>query len=401
MNFNFDKSNAGEATIGSLEDLLGGVSNEPATPDEKRQQAEEALGLTSVGKEKGGLSSLLFPNDTDEDDTDASEVELPTPIDEDDSKKDTDTSEPTIEDIIEGSTVSSSEYKKAYDILARSNDWEEIDSIEVDGEEVAFDELEFTEELFEQLVAQQAEMAKEQLLSNKIDGEGLSDFTKRLIQIEKDGGNVSAALQAYESVGNPLESADLSNPDDQQALVYLRLEKAGLPEDEILSIIEGYKEKGQLAEKAARSYDEMTDAYKKYLVQLEDDAKSQKVKREESIKTYRKTMKETLKNEFKFNESYARRLTDLATKETEKKTYELDELYRQVRQDPNKVIEIALLLTDREEFIKHITADALRRDKLESLSKQKVLKINTGKGGKNPKIERNREDGDVDLSLFK
>ena len=82
--------------------------------------------------------------------------------------------------------------------------WQPLENIVIDGEEVPFEKADITDEMFAQIAKFQNDEIKEGLLKDKVETKGISDFTKKLIEIEKNGGDVNQAIHVYRTLQDPL-----------------------------------------------------------------------------------------------------------------------------------------------------------------------------------------------------
>lgn len=51
----------------------------------------------------------------------------------------------------------------------------------------------------------------DELLKDKVDTGSMSDFMKKMIEVDKAGGNVGQLLSQYQSIQAPLDNLDMSN----------------------------------------------------------------------------------------------------------------------------------------------------------------------------------------------
>ena len=80
-----------------------------------------------------------------------------------------------------------SEKNKSYiERMVQLGIWQPLELVEDEnGTEVSFEEAEVTDEMFEAIVSHQENLKKESLLKGRVEAEGISDFTKKLIEIDK------------------------------------------------------------------------------------------------------------------------------------------------------------------------------------------------------------------------
>src|SRR5690606_22885518 len=81
------------------------------------------------------------------------------------------------------------DYKGVIQSLIENKIFEGFDTIETEDGEVSFEDFDVDAETFVDIVKSKIEEVREQ--ANVSSTKGLSDFTKHLLDIEKNGGNVS------------------------------------------------------------------------------------------------------------------------------------------------------------------------------------------------------------------
>ena len=245
------------------------------------------------------------------------------------------------------------DYKSIVKDLIDSGTWEAIGAFETEDGEVAFEDMNIDKDTFVALMKHNQEELKNKLTSNTVSTDGISEFTQKLINIEKHGGNVQQALQAYQTVKQPLESIDINDVKGQRAVCYLRLQQQGITGEEAKDLIETYEIKGVLAEKATNFKDQLDAAFNEWMLKQEEIAIAEDEAYNETLKKYKSSLNEVLKNakEFELSETHRRKLLEIATKEQEDGTFELDNLIDNHRRNPIDAAELLLFLTDKDGFI--------------------------------------------------
>jgi hypothetical protein len=272
------------------------------------------------------------------------------------------------------------DYKTLASQLIEKKVWSSFDALEDEnGNTIPFDEMEINEDTFFQIMEQQNEMVKEDLLKDKVSIDGTSEFTKRLIEIEKDGGDVQAAIESFTQVKSPLEQIDMGTPQGQQQAIAMKLQAQGVDQDIIKRTIQSYAADGTLEAKAEEAKSQLDAAYNAQLNQISENAKKAKYERAEKLKEYRKELKSSL-DKFELTDNYKRKLLDSASKEGNDGGFELDSLYSKMRMNPESAAELTLFLTNRDEFIKQITSKVERETKLNTMKTIKVIQRG-GSGG--------------------
>lgn len=289
------------------------------------------------------------------------------------------------------------DYKSVISKLVDSKIWQPIEAFEAeDGTEIPFDEVEIDEETFIDIFKQKLDEEKTKLNEGKVSVEGVSEFTKKLIEIEKNGGNVQQALESYQTYKHPLDGLDLSREEDQQAAVYLKFQAAGLKDKEIIDVIKAYKANGELEEKATEAKTELDSAFEQQLTALNQEAIDRKTQQKEALKTYRDGLGDSLKV-FEVNDTYRKKLLDIASKEDKNGRFELDNIYSEKRRNPQEAAELVLFLTDKEEYLKQMTEKIRREDKLDTMKRFKLVTKGSKSSIKIDTKEDNKDRNYLDL----
>lgn len=293
------------------------------------------------------------------------------------------------------------DYKQVISKLIDSKLIDSIDLLEDEnGEQISFQEANVDEETFVEILKQSISKEKDNVLQNKVSTEGISDFTKKLIEIEKNGGNVQQALESFNRFKNPLDGLNLENVTDQQAVLVLKYEAQGLGDTEIISIIEKFQQDGLLEEKANEAKNQIETAFNNQLEKINEDAIQRKKDNEEALKVYKGSLNDELKS-FQLNESYKKKLVDIASKQDKDGRFELDNIYSQMRRDPKTSAELVLFLTNKEEYLKQMTEKVVRDTKIDTM---KTLKIVKRGNTSNVNIETDNKDNSknfIDIDEFK
>lgn len=251
-------------------------------------------------------------------------------------------------------TPNTLDYKSIVQELVDGGIWEPIGAFDTEEGEVPFEDMNIDKDTFVALMKHNQEELKEKLTSNSVSIDGVSEFTKKLISIEKHGGDVQKALQAYQTIKQPLESIDINDTKGQRAICYLRLQQNGITGEEANDLIDSYEIKGILEDKAIAFKSQLDEAFNNWVTQQEQAAIDEDRKYRESLKTYKASLNEVFKSskEFNISETHRKKLLDIATKEREDGLFELDDLIDNHRRNPVDAAELLLFVTDKEAFIK-------------------------------------------------
>lgn len=214
-----------------------------------------------------------------------------------------------------------------------------------------------TPEMYKEALKSYLENQKEKLLEDALPLKGTSDLLKKLAEIDKAGGNITAILEEKANVVDPLQSIDISNEQGQITAIELVLKAQNMSPEDIEARILLYKTKGILADKAEEFQENVQKAFDDYLENQKKAAEDNKVKQKEAIKEYRKDFVEGLGG-FELNDTVKKKLVKFAT-ETESDGFVLDKRLREMRMDPKRAARLALFVLDEEEFIKQVTAKAI------------------------------------------
>lgn len=328
---------------------------------------------------------IQTPTEEEEESTPTSEEEESTPTSEEEEEEEIQT--PT-------EVTGGVDYKRLFNQMIEDNGWEAVEEIETEEGVIKFEDLEVSEEVFRELVTAKRIEENNKLTEGKLDAKGMSDFTKQLIEIEKEGGNPVEVLQMYNQVNTPLDNLDLTKEEDQQTAYMMRLQAQGMDEKTAVKVINASVVDGSLAEEAEESVRMLKEASKAQIDAYQEQVRKANEERKENLKVYRNSFKEQVAN-FDVSESFKRKLIEAATKPDENGSYKADNIYNELRKDPVKFAEVALYLTDREQFIKQVSKEEVKKDQIKTFSR---LKLTSRKGGTTPdKDKQTPTTGVIDL----
>ena len=368
--------NSGKAEVITLESLLSSTETQKSAEEisssnelEAKTELEKAL-----KKEDDIFTDLIIGSTEDDikaDNEKASEINITEDKEEEEEIIPTGSKSSSEEQ--ENETESSKLYKKALKDTWGSDAISTIVQI-IDGEEVevSIDDIDLDEETFKLINQAKIDELKEEAVKDKISSEGVSDFTKKLIEIDKNGGDVKELLQIRSNFLDPLEGLDTSVVEDQREIVYLRNMAAGLDEDSTLRLIKSYEEEGTLSDVAEDSYNKLREAIDK---KLEDEVRisqENKKKAEDNFKKYAADLKTELKK-FELKDAAKKKIVDFATTIKDNGKLAIDEVYNEWRMNPEKSSMLALFMLDEEEFISQLTSKAVRETQLNAAKKLKII----------------------------
>jgi hypothetical protein len=182
--------NSGKAEVITLESLLSSTDT-PRTTEEisASEAAETKQELDKAVKNEDPLFDDLFSTEEESKDDKV-------PVKEEKEKDEKEESDPILSLEPSGNSAEESEsessklYKKALKETWGADSISTIVQI-VDGEEVevSIDDIDLDEETFKLINQAKIDELKEEAVKDKISSEGVSDFTKKLIEIDKNGGD--------------------------------------------------------------------------------------------------------------------------------------------------------------------------------------------------------------------
>ena len=352
------------AEVISLDALISGPMGK--TVEQERDEIEKRIEDELEGKKESEDFTDVFLKETKSEE----EVE-----EEDDDKED----KPSVKDIIETkpkAEVTSDAYREA--IVSIFGEGQTFIQENADGEdvEVSINDMELTPQTIKELIESKINDEKEKASEGKISMEGVSDLTRDLIEIEKNGGQIGELLQYKQAYTDPLDRLDLSTENGQMQAVELYLRGRQEKDDEIEMRIEIYKKKGILEEKAKEFETEIRGSIKAHATKVKEEAEETAKKRHELFKEYKKDLNEELVAKYEMKDSERKRIVDLATKRGEDGEYEIDNLYKASRSNPEEVALLALFFSNREEFIRHLSSKAINNQRLKD---QKAIRLGTTK----------------------
>lgn len=284
------------------------------------------------------------------------------------------------------STESAYDYSKVLKNVL-GDDFKSIEVV-IDGEPVLISEIEkMDEDTFRDVLQDHISHIKEESEKGKVSLDNISDFTKKLIEIEKNGGDASNILVDRRDYGDPLERLDLETTDGLKEAIRLRLDYAGQTPDAIKRLVKSYEEEGVLEQYGKAAYSEL----KGHLDQLADEEvkRSEEAveKRELALKAFKKELRTGLGNSFQLIESAQNKLVDIATKKNEQGKFIMDVAYQAHRIDPKMAGRLALFLSNPDEYDKQVASKEVIADKLDTAKRRVVVRRSSAVsgGGTNPK----------------
>lgn len=369
--------NSGKAEVITLESLLSSTEAQKSAEEiSSSNELEAKLELEKAFKKEDDIFTDLVIGSTEDDIKEDKQKISEVKITEDVEEKEEEiipTGGKAAGEEQENETESSRLYKKALKDTWGTDEISTIVQI-IDGEEVEvnIEDIDLDEETFKLITQAKIEELKEEAIKGKISADGASEFALKLLEIDKNGGEIKDLLRIKTDFLDPLEGLDTSVVEDQREIVYLRNMAAGLDEDSTLRLIKSYEEEGTLSDVAEDSYNKLREAIDK---RLEDEVKisqDNKKKAEDNFKKYAADLKVELKK-FELKDAAKKKIVDFATAIKENGKLAIDEVYNEWRMNPEKSSMLALFMLDEEEFISQLTSKAVRESQLNAAKKLKII----------------------------
>ena len=276
--------------------------------------------------------------------------------------------EPTPEVVKEAPPVTN-QYKDIIRGLVESGEWEEIEAFETEDGTVPFEDMDIDRDTFLTIYKAKQEDRAKQLTENKIDTSGLSPISKRLIEIEKNGGDIVEAFKVHQETLAPIEGFDLDTESGQQAVVFQAYKAQGYKDNDIVRLLRTFS-KEELDEQAQAAYNGLKQRQEAELARIEKESIERKAAEKKLLKEYRTNLGNNLKTTFSLDESYRKKLVDLATKpiQDERYVYEIDRMYNEARMDPERAARLAMFLADEEEYRAQVSERRIRSEKVKTMN---------------------------------
>jgi hypothetical protein len=299
-------------------------------------------------------------------------IELPTLKIKDEGLDNLDDLNKGVEDL-ENIIPESTNYKTMLSDLIDQGILPAIDAFETEQGDVPFDEMDIDKETFLALIKQNQQDIKDSFKETSIDVNGISEFTKKLINIEKHGGDVQQALETYQQVKYPMDSIDLNDVRGQKAMCYLRLQAQGIDEKMAKDLIQSFELQGVLEERALESKEQLDHAFTESIARQEELAIKEEQEYKAALKTYRATLDNVFKDQ-NLPDTHRRKLLDIATKQNERGDFELDTLIENFRKNPIDAADLIMFVTNKDEFIKNKSQSLVKQEHMNTLKKVSIIR---------------------------
>jgi hypothetical protein len=224
--------------------------------------------------------------------------------------------------------------------------------------------------------------------------ESLSEFTRALIEVERMGGNVDTLIQYYRTVQMPAKDIDITKEQGQMDLLKHFYKVQGKDAEEAIALIEYYKDKGVLSDKAQLAKDKLDEDERKRIETAKQEQATHEQKQKEFVAAYKKALNKNLER-FQLNESARKRLVEASVSRNKDGQWEMQQRFAELWNNPETAAELVFYLTDRDGFMKY-AGSAQSRDKMKEVMRRVIITNKNRAGAK--ETEKRRDKGE-DLEL--
>lgn len=243
-------------------------------------------------------------------------------------------------------------YSGMVETLIEKGEWKDFHvQFDEDSEPILISELEdIDKETFEQLLSTQKEEREKEIESKYISLEGVDDITKQIIEIKRQGGDITQVLEAHSRIKNPLDNVDLDNESHMKELVGYKLMAQYNNDIDVVNLkLSGIIKEGNLDIEARKVYEEIESNYKGFLDQELNKVKEEQQQTEKLRKEFRKNISEAFKT-YGLNDADYKTLVDSASKYKEDGTTEIDNLFKEAKNDPERFSKLVMFLKNPKLF---------------------------------------------------
>jgi hypothetical protein len=273
--------------------------------------------------------------------------------------------------------------------------WQDA-KMEINGEEVVLSELEdLDEETFLEIQKSQDQARQEDLKDKYIDKEELDEISLKIVEISKNKGDISKALDIKKRFIDPLEQFDLDDEAHQEALVRQKyhIESNGKLSREDIDVIIERKKKDLLLDKEASQYAEsLKVGYKAYLDKENQKLAEEKVQEAENVKTLKKSVRDSLAK-YGLNDASIKPLVNfIGTKDNDP----LIQMVNDIKKDPEQLAELIFFLNKKEDYIRAIGNKTTTGVETKLLKKLEFIRDNK-KEEKSGQVKTKEKEEEFDL----
>lgn len=198
----------------------------------------------------------------------------------------------------------------------------------------------------------------EDMMKDKVDTSGMSDLMKRLMEVDRAGGNTSMLIETYQKLQAPVDGVDLDTKQGQLSVIYHYYKMKGLSDEDIKDNIEMMEAKGDdfIEAKANKFNSVIKEEMDKRIEEEKENAEKRKAEMVEQMKSYKKNIKESIKKSYQVKDGIVAKAVDFVTKPVNKRgNTAIDMAYMEAIKNPEKAADLIMFLMNKEEFLKQKT----------------------------------------------
>lgn len=369
-----------EEGVMSFEELMADGNNldventETPTTEETTEETTETTEATEEVQETAADEGLVFEEE---------EETPPAPEEEEEEEKE----KPKAAEINSSLTNLKQKYLE-------SGKWDDV-VLDIDGEEVQLSELgDIDEDTFLQIQEAQEGLRAESDKDKFIPKEGLNETSLKLIELQRNGGDITEAIRIYDEYVNPLEGLDLTNERIQEQLVRNSLSKK-VDDPEIVEMTIAKYKKDLVLDKKANDVVEFTNqAFGRYMEQKTTEASEVKKKEKEAHTKYKTQLEDKYKG-VNLKPELKKEILSLADK-NDKGEYNALDLVRQQLSDPELAEELLYFIGNREAFKKSLGAKVKSSTNMSTMKTINIVKDKQKKQSSGSKV---KEDTSSDFDF--
>jgi len=232
------------------------------------------------------------------------------------------------------------------------------------------------EDTYKYILSTYKETKKKEIDDNYISKEGIDELTESLIQLKKEGGDITSIIKEELQYVDVLQKMKSNIDDEQQQIdiVFHELKRKGLSDRVIQAQINDLTENFELEKTAVDILDGYIAGYNQSIEEKKKEQLDRISKDKEKEKQFKKEVS-TFYKTAKIPDNIKNILLENTTKRDENGLTNTDKLYFDSINDPEKHAKIAFFLHNQEAFEKWISSSKVLQSEIKSALP--LMRINT------------------------
>jgi len=257
-------------------------------------------------------------------------------------------------------------YYNTYMYLVSIGKLPKYEAVTIGEEQVPIEEYLTSREALDALLKTVETEERAEKDTNSVDLSILSPVMRAVIETMVNGGDVKAALRAYDVANDTMAQIDLSTEEGLQLAVVAYYRSKGLQDDAIVAMIKGYMAEGKLESEGRICYEKLNAENEQTIIAKQQAAIKAKNDEVERLKQVKAEMRNKLRDSG-MSESKARVVVEkyLAPLPNQQAGFYIDSIYAQRLDDPEYGADLILFLDNKEEYIKTKSAELVNKTKLD------------------------------------